>query len=67
MLARTHTPIAPWRIVTADDKRIARLEVIKDLLTHVDYQKKKARLVVPNPDIVSLFDPAYLANGRLAS
>ena len=67
MLARTHTPIAPWRIVTADDKRIARLEVIKDLLTHVDYQKKKARLVVPNPDIVSLFDAAYLANGRLAS
>jgi hypothetical protein len=67
MLARTHTPIAPWRIVSADDKRVARLEVIKDLLTHVDYQKKEKRLVVPNPDIVALFDATFLTSGRLAS
>ena len=66
MLARTHTPISPWRIVCADNKRVTRLEVIKDLLTHVDYPKKKDRLVLPDPEAVFLFDAAYVANGRLA-
>ena len=30
MLARTHTPITPWRVVRADDKRVARVALIKD-------------------------------------
>ena len=66
MLARTHTPISPWRIVRADDKRVTRLEVIKDLLTGIDYRNKNDRLVLPDPETVFLFDAAYLANGRLA-
>ena len=53
--------------MSADDKRVARIEVISDLLTHIDYQKKEKRLVAANPDTVFLFDAAYLANGRLAS
>lgn len=66
MLARTHTPVSPWRIVQANDKHVARLEVIKDLLSHVDYPKKRNRLVRPDPEAVFAFDTAYLANGRLA-
>jgi polyphosphate kinase 2 len=66
MLARTHTSISPWRIARADDKRVTRVEVIKDILTHVDYPKKDDRLVLPDPDAVFAFDAAYLANGRLA-
>lgn len=67
MLARTHTPISPWRIVRADDKHVTRLEVIKDLLTHIDYPKKKKELALPDPEAVFVFDAAYLANGRLAT
>ena len=32
MLARTHNPTAPWTLVRANDKRLARLNIIKDLL-----------------------------------
>src|SRR5262245_11911513 len=32
MLARTSTPLSPWIIVRADDKKLARLNVIRDVL-----------------------------------
>ena len=66
MLARTHTPIAPWRIVRADDTRVARLEIIKDLLTHVEYPKRNTRIRPADSNTVFAFDVAYVANGRLA-
>jgi polyphosphate kinase 2 (PPK2 family) len=37
MLASTHTARSPWTIVRADDKRRARLAVIRDLLDRVEY------------------------------
>lgn len=66
MLARTHTPITPWRVVHTDDKRIARVAVIKDLLTHVDYPGKDERLAVPDAEAVFAFDASYLSTGKLA-
>jgi polyphosphate kinase 2 len=66
MLARTHTPISPWRNVRADDKRATRLEIMRDLLTHVDYPKKRNRLLSSDPEAVFVFDATYLANGGLA-
>ena len=66
MFMRTHTSITPWRIVRTDDKRIARLEVIRDLLTQFAYRKKAEQLVLPDPGVVFEFDAAYLANGKLA-
>jgi polyphosphate kinase len=38
MLARTHIPEAPWRVVEAVDKKRARLNCIADLLTQVPYE-----------------------------
>jgi polyphosphate kinase 2 len=38
MLARTHTPEAPWWIVDAVDKKRARLNCINHLLTQIPYQ-----------------------------
>jgi polyphosphate kinase 2 len=38
MLARTHTPDAPWWIVNAVNKRAARLNCISHLLTQIPYQ-----------------------------
>ena len=40
MLARTHKPTAPWTLVRADDKHLARLNIIKDLLGRLHYPTK---------------------------
>jgi len=39
MIAATHTPDAPWYIVPADDKRRARLSLIRHLLDSIPYKK----------------------------
>jgi len=66
MFARTHTPMAPWTVVRADGKKLARLSVIKHLLTHLDYQDKDHNLTRPNPDVVFNYAEAYLDNGMIA-
>ncbi|MFW5655195.1 MAG: polyphosphate kinase 2 [Roseicyclus sp.] len=49
-LALGHTAHAPWTVIRADDKRRARLAVIRAILAPVDYAGKKARVVgVPDP------------------
>jgi polyphosphate kinase 2 len=39
MIKATHTPEAPWFIVPADDKRRARLNLIRHLLDSIPYKK----------------------------
>lgn len=39
MIETTHTPEAPWYIVPADDKRRARLNLIRHLLDSIPYKK----------------------------
>jgi len=39
MIEVTHTPEAPWYIVPADDKRRARLNLIRHLLDSIPYKK----------------------------
>jgi polyphosphate kinase 2 len=48
MLRRTSHAAAPWRIVTANVKKHARLELIRDLLSTFDYRGKKAKLADPD-------------------
>jgi polyphosphate kinase 2 len=66
MLLRTHTSLAPWRIVRADDKKLARLNLIRDILSRLDYCDKDETLVRPDPSIVFEFAPAALDAGLLA-
>jgi len=66
MLAHTHNPIAPWTIVRADDKHLARLNLIKDLLSRLHYADKDERLILPDPQIVFPYDASNLENGQLA-
>ncbi len=40
MLEATNTKHAPWTVILANDKRRARLEVIKYVLTNLDYENK---------------------------
>lgn len=68
MLSRTSTPASPWTVVQANDKRVARLNLIRDLLSRVDYKNKgKAKLLTPERKIVFPFEPAALGDGRLAA
>ena len=63
MLGRTSTNVAPWHIVHADDKRAARLNLIKDILARCDYAGKRQKLV--NPDgTVFAYAPDCVADGR---
>ena len=57
MLARTHIPEAPWRIVEAVDKKKARLNCIHHFLTQVPYNEiGREPVVLPdrihNPDYI---------------
>ncbi|MDT3672140.1 MAG: polyphosphate kinase 2 [Aromatoleum sp.] len=66
MFARTHSLTAPWTVVRADNKLLARLNLIKDLLMRLHYEGKNRDLVLPNPEIVFAYDDAHLKSGMLA-
>ncbi len=44
MLAATHTAHAPWTIVRSNDKRRARLNIIRHVLAHTAYEGKNETL-----------------------
>ena len=66
MLARTHSVVAPWTIVKADDKPLARINLIHDLLTRLDFKGKKRQADLPDPEIVFGFNADAVGNGLLA-
>jgi polyphosphate kinase len=66
MFAKSHTPFAPWTVVRANDKHAARLNLIRDLLSRLDYRGRNKRLLPPDPEIVFSYDPACLADGRIS-
>jgi polyphosphate kinase 2 len=66
MLARTHNPVAPWTIVRADNKRLARIHLMKDLLSRLHYGHKNEAALVVDPEIVFRYDQAYVDNGAIA-
>jgi len=55
MLRRTHSNIAPWAIVKADNKKAARLNIISDLLNRVNCPRADEHSSLPDPEIVSLY------------
>jgi hypothetical protein len=66
MLRSTHHAAAPWTIVRADDKRLARVNLIRDILTRLHYKRKKEKLIRVDRGIVSPFSDKRLRNGTLA-
>jgi polyphosphate kinase 2 len=57
MFSRTHTTFSPWIIVRANDKKKARLESIRYVLSTLDYDgKDKAETTLyPDPNIINRF------------
>jgi polyphosphate kinase 2 len=64
MLARTHNDIVPWYIVKADDKKSCRLNLIRHLLSSVEYPDKKL-IFRPDPTIVFPYHEKCLENGAI--
>lgn len=57
MFSKTHTPFSPWIIVRTNDKKIARLESIRYVLSKFDYQdkgKSNANLL-PDPNVIERY------------
>lgn len=44
-LARSHTAIAPWTVLRADDKRRARIEAMRVALSRIDYDGRDLKAV----------------------
>jgi polyphosphate kinase 2 len=67
MFARTHNPIVPWTVVRADDKRTARLNLIKDLLSRLHYDDKDEAILRTDPEVTFQYQESYVQNGMIAS
>lgn len=53
MMAATHTTHAPWTVVRYNDKRRGRIEVLRHILSAVDYKGKSADVIgKPDPKII---------------
>lgn len=65
MLTGTDSAAAPWVVVRADDKKAARLGIIADLITRMEY-KEAVRYPV-DTKVVKRFDSSSLTDGTLAN
>ncbi len=66
MFARSHTELCPWYIVHTDNKHEARLNIIRGILSRLDYAQKEETLTAPDPKIFFSYDPQYLQTGMIA-
>jgi polyphosphate kinase 2 len=66
MLSRTHTAIAPWICVRADNKKAARLNVISHLLHVLAPDHMTVGVPTPDPAVLFSFEESALGDGRLA-
>jgi len=67
MLARTSSPLSPWIVVRADNKRVARLNVIRDLIARLACPETNKHLAVPDPGVVFPYDEARAKAGLSAA
>ncbi|MCB1493050.1 MAG: polyphosphate kinase 2, partial [Rhodobiaceae bacterium] len=63
MIAETHTEMAPWTIVRANDKRRLRVNAIRHALTHLDYEGKDEKAIGTIDDKIVGQGPGFLSPG----
>jgi polyphosphate kinase 2 len=66
MLTRTHTPVAPWVCVRADDKKRARKAIIRHILRIAAPSKVARKIAAPDPELLFEFTLEAIEDGRLA-
>jgi polyphosphate kinase 2 len=67
MLQRTSSPLSPWIVVRADDKRVTRLNLIRDLIARLACPETDKHIAVPDSGVVFPFDEAHAKAGLLAA
>ena len=65
MFIRTSFVYSPWHIVNANDKRVARINVIKHFLSRMNYNKKEEKLLAYDNEIVCKFDSTCYEKGLI--
>ena len=57
MIGKTHTSITPWIIIKSNNKKQARLESIRHVLSQFDYDRKGSSntTVLPDPNVVQRY------------
>lgn len=65
-LTATHTGHAPWTCVRANKKKAARIAVLSHLLHRLAPKPLVKGVEKPDPKVLFPFDPAAIADGRLA-
>jgi len=66
MLERTHSDVAPWHVIRADRKKPARINLMRDLLSRIDYAGKDSGAVEPDPDVAFRYSREHVTKGRIA-
>jgi polyphosphate kinase len=66
MFERTHNETTPWYVVRADNKKRARLNVIRHLMSLVDCPDKDEHAANPDPEIVFTYNDRHLESGAIA-
>lgn len=61
MFERTHSPRSPWYIVRSNDKRQARINLIKHFLSNIHYKDKDLKVLNLDTNIVSIYDKQFLS------
>ncbi len=65
MFVRTHHATGPWFVVRADDKKAARINLIRNLLSRLDYPGKDESVLLADPMVVFSFEREQLDNGMI--
>jgi polyphosphate kinase len=66
MLTHTHHEAAPWIVVRANDKRLARISIIRDILTRVRYPDSKRKKWRPDSNVARKFSENLIGSGWLS-
>lgn len=66
MLKKTSSAPAPWTVINANDKKLTHLNLIRDLLSRLNYPGKNKKLLSLDPKIVMPCPPLGKKAPRLA-
>jgi polyphosphate kinase 2 (PPK2 family) len=66
MLKKTSSPCAPWTVIDANNKKLTHLNLIRDILTRIDYPNKNQKVLKVNSAIVMHCPPLGKKPPKLA-
>lgn len=67
MFTKTNFLYAPWYVVHTDDKRTARINIMKHFLSQITYPGKQEEYLEYDPRVIFKYDPQYHEEGLIAT